>query len=129
MWFLICKMYPCEHLPESLKNYPYLSNEIRKRSIIEYDTTSYITSVALSYSIKNSAFINSKSLDLFHRTRGFMLLQMMRNGRTALPFAAQPHNCQMTVSRVTRVTTLMTSQSVSLQVTMSCLATCCQVTS
>ena len=42
--------------------------------------------------------------------------------------AAQPHNCQMTVPGVTRVT-LMISQSVSLQVTVSCIATCCQVTS
>ena len=43
---------------------------------MEYDTTSHILSVALRYSIKNNVVISSKSLDLFHRTRGFMLLQM-----------------------------------------------------
>ena len=47
VWVQICKMYPYEHLPESLKINPYWSNEIRKRPRMEYDTTSYITSVAL----------------------------------------------------------------------------------
>ena len=76
VWGHICKTYPRGRLPESLKSDPYWSNEIRKGPIMEYDSTSCITSVALSCSIKNSVFINSKSLDMFHRTRGFMLLQM-----------------------------------------------------
>ena len=49
VWFQICKMYPHERLPESLKKInPNWSNEVRKRPIMEYDTTSYITSVAVT---------------------------------------------------------------------------------